>query len=278
MTVTLPALLGGEPVHPMTAMCYDQLGPALTSGDSDGGWLLLKMLDSMLHGMKPVWDVVMSSPLRPGGWDLFNPYAAKGSVLPWLPWLSQMTGDIYDASTVGAVVGAVSPDQANRDHVARRQQWNRGSTLSIERMILERLPAGASVDVQDRAGSVAHLRVIITTGLALSNPLEAVLYQAVAASIPAGDTFEMAVVTGLSYADIAALLTVDSYAGRQARYPTYDSLPATTEAPFDGTLPPPADFPVAGTTWGAIQGHIVTWAAVQAYGSWGALQAAGSNG
>lgn len=273
--IQIPPTLGGQPVHDMTALCYQMLGPAMTSGDASGGYLLLKLIDSLVHHLKPVWDLVLDSPDRPGWWDAFNPYALPGEVLPWLPWLAQFTGDAYDTSVIGLDPGAESPDQVNRNKVARTRQWHRGTVPVIEEVILERLPGGALVDIFEQYQSnKAHMHIRVYTSVDLPQKIIGVLLQAVAASIPAGDTFDLDVLTSPSFDDIAAGLSSDTFDARQARYPRFSDLPAVREAPYLGTFPPQAT-DVAVTTWDQIEQDIGSWNAIEAYGSWDALEVAG---
>jgi hypothetical protein len=273
--VPLPAQLGGEPLHPMTVLCYEMLGPAMTSGDSAGGWLLLKFMDALVHGMKPVWDMVVSHGDQPGWWDAFNPYARPGEVLPWLPWLAQFTGDIYDESTIGIDPSADSPDQINRNMVAHRRRWNRGSVPTIVETILERIPSGATVQVYEQyQGAVNHMHIVVFVSTDVTQDQQGVLLQAIAASIPAGDTFDLDVLTSPSFAAIEALQPGATFGDLQTRYPRFSDWPAIHEAPYRGQLPIQATDP-AVTTWDQLETLIGSWSAIEAYGSWEAIETAG---
>jgi hypothetical protein len=270
----LPELLGGEQLHPMTVLCYQALGPAMTAGD-EGEWLLLKFMDALVHHLKPVWDMVLSNDERPGWWDAFNPYARPGQLLPWLPWLAQFTGDTYDTSLIGIDPFAESPDQVNRDKVARLRNWRRGTIPAITETILERIPQGALVSIFERyQANKAHMHIRVYTSVALSTKLEGAILQAVAASIPAGDTFDFDVLNSPSFEVVAASLSSDTFAARQSRYPRFSDLPTVREAPYKGPLPPQAT-EVAVTTWDQIETLIGSWNAITAYGSWEGLETAG---
>lgn len=273
--IQVPDTISGEPVHEMTALCYQMLGPALTSGDVDSGYLLLKLIDAMVHHLKPVWDLVLDSPGRPAWRDAFNPDALPGQVLPWLPWLSQFTGDDYDTSVIGLDPSAASPDQVNRNKVSSTRRWLRGTIPVITETILERLPGGALVDIFEQyQANQAHMHIRVYTSVDLPTVTRGVLLQAVAASIPAGDTFDLDVLTSPSFDDIAAGLDSDTFDARQARYPRFSDLPAVREAPYLGQLPPQAT-KVAVTTWDQIEQNIGSWDALTALGSWEAIETAG---
>ena len=275
-SVEIPQTLGGEPVHQMTALAYEALGPGLTRGDS-GDWLLLKFVDAICHELKPVWDLVLDNPNRPGWWDAFNPYALPGDVLPWLPWLAQWTGDHYDTSVNGINPAAPSPDQVNRNLVARRRHWHRGTIPVLEEVILERIPSGATVTVAERVnGNIAHMSISITCGGTLSNQLLGVLYQAILASIPAGDSFDLTILVGPSFAAVEASLNPDTFAGLQSLYPTFNLIPTTVQSPYTGPLPPPAVGNVPYTTWYDLETFEGTWQHIESYGSWYKLETAGT--
>jgi hypothetical protein len=275
--IVLPATLGGEAVHPMTALCYEMLGSALTKDDQSSGWLMLMFMDSLVHELKPVWDLVLDSETTPGGWDLFNPDAMAGQTLPWLPWLMQFTGDYYDTSVIGIDPGAVSPDQILRDKVKHKRQWHRGTLDVLEETVLERLPLGATVTITDRVnGDISHLSVTVLAGGIIPDPLLVAIYQALYASIPAGDSFDLTILIGPSYASLEGLLNPDSYAQFQHLYPTYDSLPSITQTPYAGPLPPAAVGNVQITTWQDIEVYEQNWARVESYGTWQNLEGAGT--
>jgi hypothetical protein len=258
--IELPETLGGEPLHELTTYAYGLLGPAMTAGDREGDWLLLKFMDACVHELKPVWDMVVSNSSRPGWWDAFDPQARPGAVLPWLPWLMQFTGDLYDTSLIGYNPNGASPDQPLRDQVSRLRNWRRGTLNAIEDVILERLPSGALVSFTERVlGDVTHLTIAILASDQLSNAQVGMLYQAVSASLPAGDTFNLDITTGYSFDEVAALLGGGSYDDRRARWPKFDSLPKVVQPDYQGELPTNVVFPATvpwsvwnTRTWGYI--------------------------
>lgn len=199
-----------DTAHPLTALAYSALGPAMCDGDADAGYPLLALIDACLLGAQPVWDVVTDNGHTPGWAAMFDPQACPESALPWL------------AQFPGVPLDQALSTQANRDRIAAHIGWYRGTAAVIKRIGTELLPAGARVDVFERDGGdpqKVRVRVFSET---VTEDQQAVLEAAMAAALPAGDTLVFEVATGGTYAEVRAGHPDDpSYTGREAKFPTY---------------------------------------------------------
>lgn len=200
-----------EDAHPLTALAYSALGPAMVEGDAAAGYPLLGLMDACLLGAQPVWDLVTDNGTTAGWLGLFDPQTCPE---PALPWLAQFPGVTLDRTL---------PTQANRDRISAHAGWYRGTLGALRQVIAELLPAGTRVDVFERDGGdpqKVRVRVFVETTTSTQRTL---LEAALTAALPAGDTLVFEAATGGTYAEVAAAHPGDStYTGREAEFPTYE--------------------------------------------------------
>lgn len=200
--------------HPLTAAYYPLLGDALTRGDDTAGYPLLCVLDAMLLPLQPVWDLAADSPTGRPGWQvLLDPQQVPYRLLPWL---AQMPGVDLDAALT---------QQANRDRVTGLVRWHRGQADVVAAAAVERMPAGARVDIVERDPDADHLRIRVYVRQS-TIAQRAAARAAVLAVLPAHITLVWEERTGQSYSDLASASA--SYTAVKTTYPTYGDVSSHT--------------------------------------------------
>lgn len=194
-------------VHPLTATYYPMLGDALLTGDADGGYPLLGMLDAMLLPLQPVWDICADSVDGLPGWEtLLDPQRIPYRLLPWL------------AQLVGVGLDAGLSEVSNRARVGGLVQWHRGQADVVRAAALEHLPTTATVDYVERDPDPFTLHVRVYVGQ--STPAQRVAARAaVEAALPAHLSLLWEERAGQAYADVTR--TSATHAAETATYPTY---------------------------------------------------------
>ncbi len=255
MPVTLPQLdrlhsdistqtYYNAPIHPLTRLCYAQLGDGMTRGDGKHGWLLLKFVDALCESMKPVWDLVTDTASRPGWWSVFDADADPGQVLPYLPWMAQFVGVVYDGSLNRRLTiddpTTVNPDQLNRDRVKQLVTFKRGSADALKQVVLERMMLagiGANVAVIERDGGNPSVCRVVCYCAQMPEVLEQNIVQALAAALPAGDRVIFEPRLGATYAQTRQTLRMDTLAERKGGYPRFGDATAAAPPVYAGPLP-----------------------------------------
>lgn len=195
--MTAPAGLGFTP-HATTLELYDALGPGQTTGDDEGGYLLLRLLEGVGSLLGDVDDRVRAT-AEGGGWEQELDVDTTRSPR----WLGQF---------VGVRIPDGTPLVRARELVRERRAFRRGSPAALRDAARNLLTGTRRVDLFERDGGNAY-RVRVRT-YESETPDPAAVYAALLEAKPAGLLLEHEVYPGASYDD------------RDARYATYDALDA----------------------------------------------------
>lgn len=189
---------------------YEALGHALTDGDADQGWPLLKYCAVLTCSGQELDDLVRPHDL-PGWAKLVDVDLCPEWALPWL------------AQFVGTTLAPDLDESSKRLAIRKSSGFARGSVEAIRGAAQSYLRGGKTVDILERDTSSYHYTVRVYAGEVVDL---AGLQSALVAAKPAGLTFSLDVRSGLTYDQIAA--TNRTYNQLAATWSTYDRMKLAT--------------------------------------------------
>lgn len=197
------------PVSLTTEAVAAALGPALAKDDEANGWAWLSLLDTLCTPFADL-DALVRDRTWPG-WEVV--FDARLCPPQYLPWLAQWAGVRYDRTL---------PAETNRARILAREGATAGTVRELVEAVRSRLSgSGGIVRLLERDTGPHHITVQV---FASQTPDPAAVEAAIAAVKPARVIVDLEVRSSSSYAEVRASKTGQTYAARQAAYPTYDDV------------------------------------------------------
>jgi hypothetical protein len=186
-------------VSPLTELLYAGLGPALARDDA-GQWLWLSLLDALTLPLQEADALARRT-------DLYDVDACPDR---WLPWLAMYAGVTYLPGL---------PASANRMRIKARVGSTAGTPAELVAAVRAVLAGGGGVvRLLERDTGPHHATVQTYAG---QTPDLAAARAAIAATKPDRVIVDLQVLPSASYAEVRAAKPGQTYADRQARFPTY---------------------------------------------------------
>lgn len=137
-----PLPYGVPPATDATMRLYDAVGPAMRQGDSDGGHVLLSLLEGAGLLLQDVDQIVADTDTAVGWAAPFNPQTCPPAVLSWT---AQIVGESLP-------VGLSLTDR--RTQVAGRRRWRRGTPGGIAAAVAATLTGTKRVVFSERTDTL----------------------------------------------------------------------------------------------------------------------------
>lgn len=175
--------------------------------DADNGWPLLKFCEALCaSGLQPVYDYAFDRSDRAGWTILLDLNATPDSALPYL------------AQLVGVSTPAGNSPAQNRDLIANRPGWKRGTPDTILSAVKATLVGSKRASLLERDTSPYHATLKTYTVQTTDEPAT---LAAIAANKPAGLVIDLVLIAGPTFLDVQAATSPNTFAARLAEFPTF---------------------------------------------------------